>query len=142
MAGLLSVVLYHGGIHGGDFIWGLAASIVPGAITFEPFHAMRAPRLPSISLLLTVPTLEWLFAPDGQEQRVPGENRDSEIFQYHIPRLPVGCSSLVVTLTAGGPSVSRPSFAVRDRKCAMFFDAAYKKFTMRRSHNGQDQFIL
>ena len=44
--------------------YGLAASIVPGALTNEPFHQLRLMAYPVFLLvLLTVPTLEWLLAP-------------------------------------------------------------------------------
>ena len=44
-------------------LYGLAASIMPGALTYEPFHALRLLALPVFLLLLTVPALEWLVAP-------------------------------------------------------------------------------
>ena len=48
-------------------LFGFAASIVPGAISVEPFHGMRLIAYPVFLLLLTVPALEWLFArPEGQ----------------------------------------------------------------------------
>ena len=43
-------------------LFGMAASIVPGAITVEPFHGMRLIAYPVFLLLLTVPALEWLLA--------------------------------------------------------------------------------
>jgi len=43
--------------------YGLAASIVPGALTNEPFHQLRLLAYPVFLLLLTVPALEWLLAP-------------------------------------------------------------------------------
>ena len=42
-------------------IYGLAVSIMPGAITYEPFHALRLLALPVFLLILTVPALEWLL---------------------------------------------------------------------------------
>lgn len=43
--------------------YGLAASIVPGALTNEPFHQLRLMAYPVFLLLLTVPALQWLLAP-------------------------------------------------------------------------------
>lgn len=43
-------------------LFGLAASIVPGAISVEPFHGMRLIAYPVFLLLVTVPALEWLVA--------------------------------------------------------------------------------
>ena len=41
-------------------VYGLAVSIVPGAITIEPFHALRLAAYPVFLLLLMVPALELL----------------------------------------------------------------------------------
>jgi hypothetical protein len=43
-------------------LYGLAAAIVPGAISNWPFHALRLLAYPVFLLLLTVPALEWLVA--------------------------------------------------------------------------------
>jgi hypothetical protein len=48
-------------------LYGLAAAIVPGAISVEPFHESRLIVYPLFLLLLTVPALEWLLARDKQE---------------------------------------------------------------------------
>ena len=45
-------------------LYGLAVAVVPGAISVEPFHAMRLMAYPVFLLLVTVPALEWLLAPD------------------------------------------------------------------------------
>lgn len=44
-------------------IFGLAASIVPGAMTVEPFHGLRLVAYPVFLLVLMVPALESLLAP-------------------------------------------------------------------------------
>jgi hypothetical protein len=44
-------------------IYGLAVSILPGAITNEPFHEVRLMAYAVFLLVLTVPALEWLLAP-------------------------------------------------------------------------------
>src|SRR6266513_5075470 len=49
-------------------VYGLAVSIVPGAITNEPFHQLRLMGYPIFLLVLTIPALEWLLAPDGLRQ--------------------------------------------------------------------------
>lgn len=43
-------------------LYGLVASIVPGAITNWPFHFLRLVAYPIFLLLLAVPGLEWLLA--------------------------------------------------------------------------------
>ncbi|HWY40446.1 MAG TPA: hypothetical protein VNX27_06595 [Chthoniobacterales bacterium] len=63
MLGLLVVVIRHRREPWWRFtFYGLAVSIVPGAITYEPFHALRLLGLPVFLLLLTVPALEWLLS--------------------------------------------------------------------------------
>ena len=54
-------------------LYGLAAAIVPGAVSVEPFHGMRLMAYPVFLLLLTVPALEWLLARDKDKtELVPG----------------------------------------------------------------------
>ena len=48
-------------------IYGLAASIVPGAITNEPFHQLRLMAFPVFLVVLTIPALEWLLAPKASK---------------------------------------------------------------------------
>jgi hypothetical protein len=43
-------------------IYGLTISIVPGVITNEPFHQLRLLAYAIFLLVLTVPSLQWLFA--------------------------------------------------------------------------------
>jgi len=52
-------------------LYGLAVSIVPGAITYEPFHALRLIAFPVFLLLLTIPALEWLLDVDVRPVSVP-----------------------------------------------------------------------
>jgi len=49
-------------------IYGLAVSILPGAITNEPFHQLRLMGYPVFLLVLTIPALEWLLARDESKQ--------------------------------------------------------------------------
>jgi hypothetical protein len=49
-------------------LYGLAASIVPGAITDWPFHQLRLMGYAVFLLVLTIPALEWLLAPDEPTQ--------------------------------------------------------------------------
>jgi len=56
-------------------IYGLAVSILPGAITNEPFHDVRLMAYPVFLLVLTIPALQWLFArtAPGQSAYVASE---------------------------------------------------------------------
>jgi hypothetical protein len=49
-------------------VYGLGVSILPGAITNEPFHQVRLMAYPVFLLVLTIPALEWLLAPDEPKQ--------------------------------------------------------------------------
>ena len=48
-------------------VYGLAAAVVPGAISTWLFHSSRLVAYPVFLLLLTVPALEWLLARAGRE---------------------------------------------------------------------------
>jgi hypothetical protein len=58
-------------------VYGLAVSIVPGAITNEPFHQLRLMGYAVLLLVLTIPALEWLLAPDGPRQSAYGASDES-----------------------------------------------------------------
>jgi hypothetical protein len=49
-------------------VYGLGVSILPGAITNEPFHEVRLMAYPVFLLVLTIPALEWLLAPSQAKQ--------------------------------------------------------------------------
>jgi hypothetical protein len=93
-------------------LYGLVVAIVPGAISTEPFHAMRLMAYPVFLLLLTVPALEWLLAasrrstllsPSGERGKRPGEDglpTGCEISKAPVPRfvrLLILCSLLALT---------------------------------------------
>jgi len=48
-------------------VYGLAVSVVPGAISVEPFHQMRLMAYPVFLLLLMVPALEWTMTREPQD---------------------------------------------------------------------------
>ena len=58
-------------------LYGLAVSIVPGAITDWPFHELRLMGYAVFLLVLTVPALEWLLGPDEPKQGVRGTSEGS-----------------------------------------------------------------
>ena len=71
MAGLLLVIARRWRDPWWRFVlYGLAVSIVPGAITDWPFHELRLMGYAVFLLVLTVPALEWLLAPAEPKQRV------------------------------------------------------------------------
>jgi hypothetical protein len=58
-------------------LYGLAVSIVPGAITDWPFHQLRLMGYAVFLLVLTVPALQWLLAPDEPNQSACGTSEKS-----------------------------------------------------------------
>ena len=77
MAGLLLVIARRWRDPWWRFVlYGLAASIVPGAITDWPFHELRLMGYAVFVLVLTVPVLEWLLASVEPKQRV-GDTTDT-----------------------------------------------------------------
>jgi hypothetical protein len=80
-------------------VYGLAASIVPGALTNEPFHQLRLMAYPVFLLVLTVPALEWLLAPYAPKGSEPQRSRG-----------PIACQ-----FQAGTAGISRPA-----RLCILF----------------------
>jgi hypothetical protein len=77
MAGLLLVIARRWRDPWWRFVlYGLAASIVPGAMTDWPFHQLRLMGYAVFLLVLTVPALEWLFASVEPKQRV-GDTTDT-----------------------------------------------------------------
>ena len=58
-------------------LYGLAASIMPGAITDWPFHQLRLMGYAVFLLVLTIPALEWLLAPDEPKQSAQGSSQEA-----------------------------------------------------------------
>jgi hypothetical protein len=71
-------------------LYGLAAAIVPGAISNWPFHALRLVDYPVFLLLLTVPALEWLLARDKRADL-------TEVNLPRVARLGILCGILMLT---------------------------------------------
>jgi hypothetical protein len=77
MAGLLLVIARRRRDPWWRFVlYGLAVSIVPGAITDWPFHQLRLMGYAVFLLVLTIPALEWLLASVEPKQRV-GDTTDT-----------------------------------------------------------------
>ena len=88
-------------------LYGLAVSVVPGAITDWPFHELRLMGYAVFLLVLTVPALEWLLASVEPKQRV-GDTTDTTpdgepgcvmVASHSVPR-GVRMSILAVLLAA------------------------------------------
>jgi hypothetical protein len=73
-------------------LYGFAASIVPGAISNWPFHALRLLAYPVFLLLLMVPALEWLLARGS-----PWADRAPDILP-RVARLGILCTILMLAV--------------------------------------------
>jgi len=88
-------------------IYGLAVSILPGAITNEPFHQLRLMGYAVFLLVLTIPALEWLLAPDevrrsacrASAEGLSGEPGRGAPVSHGLSR-PIRLAILVMLLTA------------------------------------------
>ena len=69
MAGLLLVIAHRWRDPWWRFVlYGLAVSVLPSAITIEPFHQVRLMAYPVFLFILAIPALEWLLARDEPKQ--------------------------------------------------------------------------
>ena len=65
-------------------VYGLAVSIVPGAITDWPFHELRLAGYAVFLLVLVVPALEWLLAPTESTQTASVTSGESHRSGSHL----------------------------------------------------------
>ena len=65
-------------------LYGVAASVVPGAITDWAFHELRLAGYAVFLLVLTVPALEWLLAPTESEQTASITSGESHRSDSHL----------------------------------------------------------
>lgn len=125
MVGLLIVVLRHLREPWWRFtLYGLAVSIVPGAITYEPFHALRLLALPVFLLLLTVPALEWLLATEGKEG--PSSAQQVRTLSFISPPVRLAVLSVVLALTIFEAARFQGIYRRYGPERGVFFDAPYK----------------
>jgi Dolichyl-phosphate-mannose-protein mannosyltransferase len=120
-------------------LYGLAAAVVPGAISVEPFHQSRLLAYPVFLMLVTVPALEWLLTRvEHQTEPVPGPLGEVakpawEGFRLSVARsLPprsvrLGFLSLVLALTALEAYWFQTVFRRNGPNRAFDFDVPYKE---------------
>jgi hypothetical protein len=104
-------------------LYGLVIAIVPGAISNEPFHAMRLMAYPVFLLILTVPALEWLLAKPAQDIPTP-EGGTTKSYVSRTGRLSI--LFLILTLTAVEAYRFQTVFRRDGPKRAYEFDVPYK----------------
>lgn len=126
MLGLLIVVRRHLREPWWRFtLYGLAVSIMPGAITYEPFHALRLLALPLFLLLMTVPALDWLLT--GAKKKPRDSGYDAE----RLPAVPGPARfvilSCVLVLTIFEATRFQRIYRRYGPERGIFFDAPYKQ---------------
>lgn len=103
-------------------VYGLAVSIMPGAITYEPFHALRLLALPVFLLILTVPALEWLLT--DERPRDPIQTVSVLAFVPWSARFVIFL--LLLALTGFEATRFQRVFRRYGPDRGIFFDAPYK----------------
>ena len=125
MLGLLVVVLRHLREPWWRFtLYGLAVSIVPGAITYEPFHALRLLALPVFLLLLNVPALEWLLAFEDKDG--PTSSLQARTLSFISPPIRLAVLGVVLALTIFEAARFQGIYRRYGPERGVFFDAPYK----------------
>jgi hypothetical protein len=128
MMGLLLVIVRHRRDPWWRFaLYGLAVSIVPGAVTYEPFHALRLMALPLFLLLMTVPALEWLLAPAEQTQEAGGNRQNDRAFRRLSSSTRLGILSVLLALTVAEAVRFQIIFRREGPNRGVYFDAPYKE---------------
>jgi hypothetical protein len=117
-------------------LYGLAISIVPGAITDWPFHELRLMGYAVFLLVLTIPALEWLLAPAQPKQRVSdttdtthhGEPGRAVAASYGLPRgIRLGILAVLLAATVGQAVDFQVIFWLKAPERGYFaFDMMYK----------------
>jgi hypothetical protein len=136
MAGLLLVIARRRREPWWRFVlYGLAVSIVPGAITDWPFHEPRLMGYAVLLLVLTVPALEWLLGPADPRHRV-GERTDTThygapaqaVVVSHGPTraLRLGVVTVLLAATVAQAVDFQITFWRKGRERDFAFDVLYK----------------
>jgi hypothetical protein len=116
-------------------LYGLAVSIVPGAITDWPFHELRLMGYAVFLLVLTVPALEWLLAPDGPKHPIGdrtdtahhGEPDHAVLVSHGPPRaVRLGIVAALLAVTVAQAVDFQIIFWRRGPERYFAFDALYK----------------
>jgi len=136
MAGLLLVIARRWREPWWRFVlYGLAASILPGAITDWPFHQPRLMGYAVFLLVLTVPALEWLLASVEPKQRVgdttdtthDGEPGNAVVASPGLPRgVRIGILAFLLTATVAQAVDFQLIFWRKGLDRQFAFDVLYK----------------
>jgi hypothetical protein len=116
-------------------LYGLAVSIVPGALTTIPFHTLRLVSYPVFLLVLTIPALMWLNEPDMKPANERAKRHRGKGRQAQWVLSVKGLSSrsrrsilvILLVLTAGQAMNFQRQFREARLTRGYVFDTAYKE---------------
>ena len=116
-------------------LYGLAASIVPGAMTDWTFHELRLMGYAIFLLVLTIPALEWLLRSAKSKQRI-GEKTDRRhygepgravVVSQSLPRaIRLGILAVLLTATVAQAADFQIIFWRKGLDRDFIFDVLYK----------------
>lgn len=115
-------------------LFGLAASVIPGALTVDKFHTLRMIAYPIFLLMLTVPTLKWML--DQPEKARYGNDQVEHIQSLETNTSPASRNGwelrhvilgFLLTITLAEASYFHWKFQQEGGKRGYIFDAAYKE---------------
>lgn len=115
-------------------VFGLAASVVPGALTVDPLHTLRMIAYPIFLLMLMVPALEWLLEKrepqdegDEAERDKPPEPKESTFATALSPQSRRAFLALLLAVFVFEASYFHWKYQQEGAKRGYIFDAAYKQ---------------
>jgi hypothetical protein len=116
-------------------VYGLAVSIVPNAITNQPFHQLHLMGYPVFLLVLTVPALQWLLARNEPRQIAYGTSKEAHgggldraaAVNYSLSRpIKLGFLGILLAATVAQAIDFQVSFRRKEPERVNEFDVPYK----------------
>jgi hypothetical protein len=116
-------------------IYGLAVSILPGAITNEPFHQLRLMGYAVFLLVLTIPALQWLLVPNEPKQGADATSKEAHsrepgheaIVSHSLSRsIRLGFLGILLAATVAQAIDFQVAYRREGPKRLYDFDAPYK----------------
>lgn len=116
-------------------LYGLAASVVPGALTVDKFHTLRMIAYPIFLLMLIVPALKWLLyksegAQTEDDKTIREESAKAEISlsgQNFWQKVRQGLLAVLLIVTIAEASYFHWQYQHEGHKRGYVFDSAYKQ---------------
>jgi 4-amino-4-deoxy-L-arabinose transferase-like glycosyltransferase len=116
-------------------VYGLAVSIVPNAITNQPFHQLHLMGYAVFLLVLTIPALEWLLARNEPKQIAYGTSKEgygggldrAAAVSYGVSRpIKLGVLGILLAATVAQATDFQVSFRRKEPERVNEFDVLYK----------------